>query len=274
MQNLLEETHQEMRLRGLSPRTIRSYMGILKAYFLWKQSDLEIMDEGNIKKYLLGKEEQGLKATTRNLILNAIKFFYHDIMKSKHKLDIRLAKEELNLPVVLSKQEINKIISVTENLKHKLMLSIAYGSGLRVSEVVNLKVGDVDIDSLTLHIKKSKGGKDRITVLPEGIVSDLKSFVAGKSASDLLFESERGKGLSTRSVQLILKNALRKAEITKSAKFHSLRHSFATHLLEDGVDTRYVQELLGHHSIKTTQRYTKVADCKLRGIKSPLGMSK
>ncbi len=141
---------------------------------------------------------------------------------------------------------------------------------MRVSEVVNLKVGDIDFDSLSLHIKNSKGGKDRITVLPESIVPDLKNFISGKSGNDLLFESERVGKLSTRSVQLILKKALQKAEIVKMAKFHSLRHSFATHLLEDGVDMRYVQELLGHHDIKTTQRYTQVADCKIRGIKSPL----
>lgn len=259
-----------MRLRGLSPRTIKSYSGILKDYFLWKQSDLEVADEGSIRKYLLGKEEQGLKATTRNLILNAIKFFYRDVIKSKRSIRIHFAKEEYSLPVVLSRQEINRLITVTKNLKHKLILAIAYGSGLRVSEVVDLEIGDIDMDSLTIHIKKAKGQKDRISVIPESIISDIRDIITGKNSNDLLFESERGGKLSTRTIQTIFKHALEKAEIKKSATFHSLRHSFATHLLEDGVDMRYVQDLLGHYNIKTTQRYTQISDTKLRNIKSPL----
>ncbi|HCI04015.1 TPA: integrase [Candidatus Peribacteria bacterium] len=270
MQNLLEKTEEEMRLRGLSPRTIKSYTSILNDYLLWKQSDLDVVDEGSIRKYLLRKEEQGLKATTRNLILNAIKFFYRDVIKLDRKIGIQFAKEEYSLPIVLSRLEISRMISVTKNLKHKLILAIAYGSGLRVSEVVDMRVGDIDIESLTIHIKQAKGGKDRITVIPGSITSNIRDIIIGKDSNDLLFESERGGKLSTRTVQLIFKNALRKSGVVKPATFHSLRHSFATHLLEDGVDVRYVQDLLGHYNIKTTQRYTQVSDTKLRNIKSPL----
>ncbi|MDP6575011.1 MAG: tyrosine-type recombinase/integrase, partial [Candidatus Peribacteraceae bacterium] len=257
-------------LRGLSPRTIKSYTSILNDYLLWKQSDLDVVDEGSIRKYLLRKEEQGLKATTRNLILNAIKFFYRDVIKLDRKIGIQFAKEEYSLPIVLSRLEISRMISVTKNLKHKLILAIAYGSGLRVSEVVDMRVGDIDIESLTIHIKQAKGGKDRITVIPGSITSNIRDIIIGKDSNDLLFESERGGKLSTRTVQLIFKNALRKSGVVKPATFHSLRHSFATHLLEDGVDVRYVQDLLGHYNIKTTQRYTQVSDTKLRNIKSPL----
>jgi site-specific recombinase XerD len=172
--------------------------------------------------------------------------------------------------VILNRKEINKIIEVTDNKKHNLILTITYGAGLRVSEVVNLKVKDVDTNNLTLHIKKAKGKKDRITIIPEKIKDDLEMIINSKKPDEYVFPSERGGKLTTRTVQKIFTNAMKNAEIRKDATFHSLRHSFATHLLENGVDVRYVQELLGHQNIRTTQRYTQVTNPKLRDIKSPL----
>jgi site-specific recombinase XerD len=149
-------------------------------------------------------------------------------------------------------------------------LSLAYGSGLRVSEVVALKVQDLDFEELTVLLKQAKGQKDRISVMPQGLIDDLKNLVAGKEKGDFVFASERGGKLTTRTAQKVFENALWLSGIKKDATFHSLRHSFATHLLENGTDVRYVQELLGHQNIRTTQRYTQVTNPKLKNIKSPL----
>ena len=186
------------------------------------------------------------------------------------KIEIRSAKRPKRLPIVLSRVEIKKIIESSKNSKHRLLLSLAYGAGLRVSEAISLKVQDLDFYELTIHIKQAKGQKDRISIIPEGIISELRNLIAGKINNDFVFASERGGKLTTRTAQKIFENALHISKITKNATFHSLRHSFATHLLENGTDVRYVQELLGHQNIRTTQRYTQVTNPQLKNIKSPL----
>jgi len=183
---------------------------------------------------------------------------------------LKFAKRNKKLPIVLSREEIKNIIDVIRNPKHKLIISLAYGAGLRISEVVNLKVKDINLEELTIHLKNAKGKKDRITIFPEKIKNDLQSLIAGKNMDDYLFESERSGKLTERTAQKVFENALKKSDIKKDATFHSLRHSFATHLLENGVDVRYVQELLGHQNIRTTQIYTQVTNPKLKNIKSPL----
>ena len=149
------------------------------------------------------------------------------------------------------------------------MMSLGYACGLRVSEVVALKVADLDIDELVVHIKSAKGKKDRISVLPAKLQNDLRNIIAGKNADDFIFGSNRGGKLTTTSLQKMFRKSLAKTNIKKLATFHSLRHSFATHLLENGVDIRYVQELLGHQNIRTTQTYTQMTNPKLKNIKSP-----
>lgn len=191
-------------------------------------------------------------------------------MKVKDVIDIKFAKKPKSLPLVLSRNEIEKIIEATKNSKHRLLLSISYAGGLRVSEVVSLKVKDFDLEEMVIHIKNAKGQKDRITVLPEKLKNDMKNLIAGKSGDSYVFESERGGKLTTRTAQKVFENSLGKTGINKKATFHSLRHSFATHLLENGVDIRYLQELLGHANIRTTQIYTHVTNPSLRNIKSPL----
>jgi len=141
---------------------------------------------------------------------------------------------------------------------------------LRVSEIINLKVKDLNLDELTIHLKQAKGKKDRLTLIPEKLVNDLRNLIAGKLNNDYVFASERGGKLTERTAQIVFAKALSLAGIKKEATFHSLRHSFATHLLENGVDVRYVQELLGHANIRTTQIYTHVTNPAIKNIKSPL----
>lgn len=270
MEKLLKKTEEELILRNRSQRTIQSYLSGLKEYFSFKKKDWHILDNENIKIFLLNKQSRDYAPQTINLLLNAIRFFYREVMGSRVRVKIRSLKKNLRLPVVLSRREIEKTLSASTNAKHRLILGLSYGAGLRVSEIVGLKVKDLDLNELVIHLKMSKGRKDRITVIPNRLKSHLQNLIAGKSMDEYVFGSQRGGPLTTRTAQQIFTQALKKSGIKKPATFHSLRHSFATHLLENGVDVRYVQELLGHKSIQTTQVYTKVTNPKLKNIKSPL----
>lgn len=270
LEELLAKIKSELRLRNFSPRTVESYLCCLKDYCEYVKNVGREPDLTLIKKYLLEKQDKGQSPQTINLHLNAIKYLYREIMRSETPISIKFAKRSLKIPVVLSRKEIESVIEGIKNEKHRLMIALAYGAGLRVSEVINLRVKDVDIDELTIHLKEAKGKKDRITIFPERLKDSLNKILVLKKANELVFESERGGKLTERTAQKVFENALSKAGIKKEATFHSLRHSFATHLLENGVDVRYVQELLGHANIRTTQIYTKVMNPSLKRIKSPL----
>jgi site-specific recombinase XerD len=270
MQKQLTQTKKELKVRDYSPKTIKSYLYGLKKYLSFKKSNLKSLDKENIKDFLLDSKNKGISARTRNLYLNSIKFYYRNVVKTSQKIDIQSAKKTKRLPIVLSRSEIKTLVKQTKNIKHRLLLSLAYGAGLRVSEAVNLRVKDIDFKELTIHLKNSKGKKDRITIFPNKLKADLESLTEGKNKNNFVFSSQRGGKISTRTAQKVFKDSLKKAGIKKEATFHSLRHSFATHLLENGVDVRYVQELLGHRNIRTTQRYTQVTNPKPKNIKSPL----
>lgn len=270
LEELLSKIKDELKLRNYSRKTIESYLGCLADYFRYIKNVKKDPDVSLIKKYLLEKQGRGQAPQTINLHLNAIKYFYREIFKSPVRVDIKFAKTSKKLPVVLSRDEIEKIISVIKNKKHRLMIALSYGAGLRVSEIINLKIKDVNLGELTIHIKGAKGNKDRITVFSEKLKTDIKELTALRRGNEYVFESERGGKLTERTAQIVFEKALKKAKIEKDATFHSLRHSFATHLLENGVDVRYVQELLGHQNIRTTQLYTKVTNPMIKNIKSPL----
>lgn len=270
MQIEFQKIERELRIRNYSPKTIKFYLFALDLYFSFKGADYEKLNEENIRNFLLNCEERKISPQSRNLFLSAIKFYYKNVIKNQQKIQINSAKKPKNLPIVLSQGEIEKILNSLKNDKHKLLLSLAYGSGLRVSEVVSLKIEDLNFEELTVHIKQAKGQKDRISVIPEKLCNDLKNLITGKEKNDFVFASERGGKLTTRSAQKVFENALKISNIKKTATFHSLRHSFATHLLENGVDVRYIQELLGHQNIRTTQIYTQVTNPSLKNIKSPL----
>lgn len=270
MEFWLKQTENELKLLGYSPMTVRAYLPCLREYFAWFKGNIQVMDREAIKSFLLEKLNRGNSTLTVNLCMNALSFFYRRVIKTPERIGIKFAKCPRRLPVVLSRDEIGRVIDAVANKKHKLMVSMAYSAGLRVSEVVNLKVHDINIENLLLHLKNAKGGRDRMTIFSEKLRDTVRQFMAGKGHDDYLFESACGGKLTTRTVQKIFERALQSAGIHGMATFHSLRHSFATHLLEDGVDVRYVQELLGHRDIKTTQQYTQVTDVSIRKIKSPL----
>jgi site-specific recombinase XerD len=267
---LLQKIENELKLRNYSRKTIKSYLICIGDYCKYIKIVKKDPDIAIIKKYLLKKQDKGLSSQTVNLYLNSIKYFYRGVCKSQLIIDIRFAKTSKKLPVVLSKNEITGIINSIENKKHKLLIALSYGAGFRVSEAINLKIKDINLDELTIHLRGAKGNKDRLTVFPEKLKEDIKELIILRNKDDFVFESNRGGKLTERSAQKIFENSFKNANIQKDATFHSLRHSFATHLLENGVDIRYVQELLGHANIRTTQLYTKVTNPSLKKIRSPL----
>ncbi|MFH1744998.1 MAG: site-specific tyrosine recombinase/integron integrase [bacterium] len=265
----LEDVKNELILKNYSRKTIKAYLSCLNDYFRFIGNNVFITNDEFIKKYLLSKFEKDYSSQTVALYLNSIKFFYRSVVKINFKIDIKVPKRNKKLPVVLSREEIDEILANINNKKHFLIIALSYGAGLRISEVIDLKVKDLSLDELIIHLKAAKGKKDRITIFSEKLKKDIINIVFIKDKDDYVFQSERGGKLSTRTVQKIFANALKKAGIKKDATFHSLRHSFATHLLEDGVDIRYVQSLLGHENIRTTQMYTKITSYGIKKIKSP-----
>lgn len=266
----IQNTAKELMARGYSKNTIRAYCSALGAFFQCSGEDCIARGDAAIRPFIARLIEKGAAAQTVNLHANAIKFLYRHVVRSSIHIEIPAVRRPARLPVVLSRDEIERLIAQPKNPKHRLLLAVAYGSGLRVSEVIRLRVKDVDCGGRMLAIRQSKGNKDRITVVSPKCISELSCLMMGKSGDALIFESERGGMLSSRAAQKIFERALRQAGILKDASFHSLRHSFATHVLENGVDIRYVQELLGHRNIRTTERYTHVTNPALRNIASPL----
>ena len=270
LQEMLKKVEVEFKLRNYSRKTIKSYLLCISDYCRYVKVVKKDPEVAIIKTYLLEKYDKGQSSQTINLYLNAIKHLYREIFKSNITINLKFAKTSQKLPIVLSRAEIEKIINSLENQKHRLLISLSYGAGLRISETINLKIKDVNLAELTIHVKDAKGNRDRITVFPEKLKSGIQKITALRDANDYVFSSNRGGKLTERTAQKIFENALRKTDIKKDATFHSLRHSFATHLLENGVDIRYVQELLGHQNIRTTQLYTKVTNPMIKNIKSPL----
>ncbi len=270
MQDYINQLSRELQQRNYSPRTVEIYSNCLKFFLKWLEYDVSKISREKIIDFIIYLQSKDKAPKTINLYKEVIKFFCSQILKIDIGWDIKLSKEPKKLPVILSRFEIQKLLDVVINVKHKTLLSLAYWSWLRVSEVVFLRVWDVDLHQKIIHIKSAKGQKDRITVFSDKIIDDIVWLMDGKNYNDWLFHSEQGGALSTRTAQNIFCHAVAKAWIKKKVSFHSLRHSFATHLLENGTDIRYIQKLLGHSSIKTTQIYTQVSTHNLQNIQSPL----
>lgn len=278
--NYLDKNHLELVIGSYSLKTVKTYTLSLKDYFNFFSSHLpknyaffgfdKNFDEELIKKFLKFKMEQNCSPMTLHVYLSAINFFFNEVVKIPLKINIKYAKRPRRLPVVLAHEEIMTIIRTSQNLKHRTIIALAYGAGLRVSEVTKLKIRDINFQQNLINIRQSKGNKDRITILPELIIEDLKNLIAERSSDEFLFKSTRGGKLTTRTLQKVFHNLLFHTNISTPATFHSLRHSFATHLLENGVNLRIIQELLGHQKITTTQIYTQVSSSLMTSVKSPL----
>lgn len=256
-----------------SPNTIKTYSEALKSFLVFyrEKTITEITNEDVViynNEYIL---KNNLSSSYQNQIVNAIKLFFTTIRETKIEIDkIHRPKRSKILPNVLSKEEIKLILNAHSNLKHKTMLSLIYSCGLRRSELLNLKPADIDSKRGIVIIRQGKGKKDRIAPLSLKILEMLRDYYTICRPKTWLFEGQNlGEQYSEYSLQSVLKQALQKAGITKQVTLHWLRHSYATHLLETGTDLRYIQELLGHTSSKTTEIYTHVSTKSIQQIKSP-----
>ncbi len=267
---------KQLKLKGYSKRTITAYSGHLRRFFDFHERHNYQGEsiQKNIENYILILlDDKDLSHSYVNQAISAIKFLFNEtLIENKININIPRPKKKRKLPVVLNQEEIFKILNTLNNLKHKTILYITYSAGLRVSEVVRLKLDDIDTKRMLIHIRQGKGWKDRYTILSKAVFKLLEEYKNKYNPEDWLFfsASNKEKYISERSVQIIFKKACKKAGIKKDVSIHSLRHSFATHLLENGTDIRYIQELLGHKNANTTQIYTHVSKKDVRKIISPL----
>jgi integrase/recombinase XerD len=270
----LEAVRRELRVRSYSPKTIKAYLSCIRLFAqFFAPRDSRELTGSDIRRYILHQvDEKRVAAGTVSQILNALKFLYGEIYRRPFELEgIRHPKKGRKLPVVLSVDEVKRLFEGVGNLKHRVLLMLAYSAGLRVSEIVRLKVEDIDSGRKLIRIQMGKGKKDRYTILSDVVLEALREFWKAYRPKVWLFEGKpAGKRYSERSAQKVFEQAAKKAGIRKSVSIHSLRHSFATHLLEQGTDIRFIQELLGHRSVKTTEIYTHVSRQRLAALRSPI----
>lgn len=270
---MISELKKWMEHKRYSPSSIHTYTGCLLVFmrFLNPKNIADAVNEDIVRftnEYILANK---LSASYQNKAINAIKLFFKEIIKSRIIIDeIERPRRAHPLPNVLSKEEVKAILQAPSNIKHKAMLSLIYACGLRRSELLNLKPADVDSKRGLLIIRKAKGKKDRVAPISNKIISLLREYYVVFKPVNWLFEGlSEGEKYSEESLAKVLKSSCNKAHINKPVTLHWLRHSFATHLLEGGTDLRYIQELLGHKSSKTTEIYTHVSTKSLQNIKSP-----
>ena len=272
-QTALSSLTSALQLKAYSPNTLRTYRNeFLQLLRYIGQASVDALSPEQLRAYFLYcVREMKLSENTQHTRINAVKFYFEQVLgREKMFIEIPRPKKKAMLPNVLAITQVERLFSQLENLKHKTMLYLAYSAGLRVSEVVNLKVRDIHSERMVINIKGAKGKKDRTVALSQGILELLRKYYVAYKPQDWLFEGQRpGSPYSTRSLQQIFRRAKTAAGIVQEVTFHSLRHSYATHLHEAGTDIKLIQELLGHNDIKTTLRYTHVSNRTLENIKSP-----
>jgi site-specific recombinase XerD len=269
----LKNLQAELKVRNYSSRTIKNYGAAVSQYLHWLKKTPSEKDVPEIKKFQLYlKEARKYSPRTINLVTAAVQFFYIKVLNFKLPLEtLPRMKTGRPLPKVYSEQEIGKIISSVSNPKHRLIIMFAYGCGLRLSELSYLKREDFDLDRDIINIRKAKGMKDRTVMIDEVLKPEIENYLKMTEGQTWLFEGQTpGKKIASRTIELIYDHACRNAGVAKKGGIHCLRHSFATHLLEQGTDLRYIQELLGHSSSKTTEIYTHVSKSAITRIRSPL----
>lgn len=257
-----------------SNSTIRTYTAYFKDFmYHFKDAEIDDLDKDQINDYIrLLVLKQGISASEQNQRINAIKFYYEKILgREKYLYHIDRPKKNKQLPQVLSKNEVKEIIKHCNNLKHRCILSLIYSAGLRRSELIGLKISEINSERGLIKITDAKGNKDRYTLLSPALLNQLRTYYKQYRPQYWLFEGNLPRSqYSATSIANVLNEAARKARIYKRVTPHMLRHSFATHLLEQGTDLRYIQELLGHGSTKTTEIYTHVTNKNISAIKNPL----
>jgi site-specific recombinase XerD len=268
----LDRFRQALTLKRYSPRTIQSYSNAVRTAIreMGMTSPDQLTDQA-FEAYVLSKVQTGISASWQRMIIASVALFAELVLERRLRVDhLYSSRHASTLPNVLSKQDVKALFDVTLNIKHKAILMTIYSGGLRLSELTGLRLRDVDSKRMVITIRQGKGKKDREVMLSEALLPVLRSYVKEHEPKEFLFEGQAGGPYSPRSVQQVLKQALRQAGIRQQASVHTLRHSFATHLLEAGTDIRYIQDFLGHSNIKTTEIYTHVTTVSKSQIRSPL----
>src|SRR5437867_7742392 len=264
---------EEMRLRNFSPRTQQSYLSAMLGLVKQYRRPPDQLTQDAIRSYLLHLEKRGLSPSSRNVAISGLKFFYHQMLGWNEKqLFIPPRKRSWQLPEVLGQKEVERLLSAAVKHRDRCLLMTAYATGLRVSELVKLKVSAIDSERMMVRVEQGKGRKDRYTILSVRLLEELRSYWKEHRSPTYLFPNRKGGPISIDYAQRIYNLAKLKADIQKGHGIHTLRHCFATHLLEAGVDLVTIKTLLGHNSLQSTQRYLQIRQHKLTSTGSPLDL--
>lgn len=273
--NLITLFEQKLMIQRYSTSSIKNYSSSVNSFLQVAAKKFEHpnqLSEQEIEKYILWKiEKHKISSSYQRMIVASIDKFYNLVMNQNLQINhLYPSRKKDSLPKYITKAEVKKMLASITNIKHKCITKLLYGCGLRLSELLNLKLSDIDSELMLVHVKDTKGNKDRVVMLSTTLLDDLRKYYKDHYPKYYLFEGQSGGKYSSKSVQNIVKIAATKGGISKPVTPHILRHSFATHLLENGTDIRYIQKLLGHNSVKTTEIYTHVTDVAKSKIKSPL----
>lgn len=274
---IISALEQSMRVRNYSYKTIGNYRSqLIKLIHYFYETDLKHLTKAKFEQYLdFLVNKRRLSASSVNVVINAYKYYRENLLGLESNVYFEMPKiiKAKQLPTVLSKEEIELILLKTKSLKYRTIFSLIYSAGLRISEATNLKISDINKYNKTIFIKNGKGKKDRYVVLSDKILELLRLYYIEHRPKVYLFENELDdEALSQRSIQIVFSNVLKQCHLNKTATIHTLRHSFATHLLESGVNIRHIQELLGHSDLNTTMRYTHVRSEALKLVNSPFDL--
>ena len=275
MGELRDRMHHDMVVRGLAESTRESYLAAVAGLAKFYHRSPDRLAQREVEVYLVHlAEERKLAWNTRSLITNGLRFFYHTTL-GRPRMDFAIPrpKAPAKLPEILSREEVARILSRPANRKHRVLLMTGYATGLRVSELVRLRVSDLDSDRMTIRVEQGKGGQDRYTLLSPRLLEELRAYWRGARPQPWLFPSQRGsRPVSISCAQRVYERAKREAGVRKRGGIHALRHAFATHLLEAGTDLHTIQRLLGHRHLGTTMRYFHLAQKTLAERPSPLDL--
>jgi site-specific recombinase XerD len=263
---------EDLKLAGYSPRTVGSYLGAASRFLRHVDKPASKLTRGDVRKYFLYlADEKGAAASTINQAHFGVRFLIRDVLDKPWRQKLRLHKRPQRLPVVLSREEIGRLLLATENTRDRTIWMTLYAAGLRVSEAVQLQVGDIDSEEMRLLVRNGKGRKDRYTLLSDGLLQQLRSYWKQyRSPKWLFFGRDPHKPLLTRTVQRAFQEDKQRARIQRNATPHSLRHAFATHLMENGANLLYIKDLLGHRALKSTLVYLKITRDGLQRPENPL----
>ncbi|MEO9884974.1 MAG: tyrosine-type recombinase/integrase [Balneola sp.] len=270
---LITKYEHHLTLKNYSENTLRSYLNGLQIFLNYLKSyQIKKVTSKELETFFhFSKKEMGFSYSMMKQLLASVKFLYHEVLKEPIDFDFNIKiKKPSTIPEVLSVEEVQRLLNSFKNLKHKAIFTLCYSAGLRLGEILNIKIKDIDSDRMQIRITQAKGKKDRYSLLSPKVLELLRKYVTEYKPKEYLFEGQSGGKYSSASVQQLMRKHRTKANIKKKATPHTLRHSFATHLLDNGTDIRFIQELLGHQHISTTQIYTHVSPKSIKNVKSPI----